>query len=123
MRLSRRLALMFSLFGLAIAGGFQANHIRVLRAESYSLARAMAGATASAVRALVEDQYRSGNEARLGRNLEEVVRRAGIATVVVTDKKGRRLIGRSDDARWLFREPHPGVPPEKVQDGIYDVEM
>lgn len=122
MRLSHRLTLVFSLFGLAIAGGFQYRSLQVLRAETYAQQRALADATATAVQALVEDQARTVGFARLGRNLESIVRRTGVATVVVMDRKGRRLIGRSDDARLLARQPHPGLPMEQVQDGIYDVE-
>jgi two-component system, OmpR family, sensor histidine kinase SaeS len=122
MRLSHRLGLLFSLFGLAIAGGFQYQHIRELRGECYELERTHAEATASAVRALVEDEVRAGNLARLGRNLEEMVLLAGVGTVVVRDARGRRLVGRSDDVKLTSRESHVGVPIEKVTDGIYDVE-
>ncbi len=123
MRLSHRLTLFFSLFGLAIAGGLQFNHVRELRYECYGVARTMAEGTATAVRDLVEDQARSGNFKLLGRNLEELVRQSGIAQVVVVDHAGRRLVGRSDNPDLLSREPHPGAAIESVTDGIYDVEQ
>ncbi len=122
MRLSHRLTLVFSLFGLAIAGGFQYTRIRNLRAQSYVVTRDMADGTAAAVQALVEDESRAGDFSTIGRNLQRVIRRTGIATIVVLDKKGRRLVGRSDDVGLTTRQPHPGVPIELVDDGVYDVE-
>lgn len=122
MRLSHRLTLMFSLFGLAIAGGFQYRSLVLLRRETYAQQKALSEATATAVQALIEDQAASGGFSRLGRNLENLVRRTGLADVVVLDHKGRRLIGRSDDVKLLSREPHPGLPMDQVSDGIYDVE-
>lgn len=122
MRLSHQLAILFSLFGLAIAGGFQYQHIRTLRQESYALERSQAEATAGAMKALVEEEIRAGSFPRLGRHLEEMVRLTGIATIVVRDAKGRRLVGRSDDVRWTTREAHPDTPIDKVADGIFDVE-
>ncbi|MBI3552863.1 MAG: HAMP domain-containing histidine kinase [Elusimicrobia bacterium] len=123
MRLSHRLTLVFSLFGLAIAGGLQINHVRQVRSACYDLTRTMAEGTTTAVRALVEDQARSGNFKLLGRNLEEMVRQSGMAQVVVKDRSGRRLVGRSDDPALIAREPHPGVPIEAAADGIYDVQQ
>ena len=122
LRLSHRLTLVFSLFGVAIAGGFQYNHIRELKTLAYARERNQVEATAAAVKALVESQFQSHNAARLGRNLEYMVRQTDIATIVVFDTKGKRLLGRSDDARQRARVPHPGVPIDKVGDGIYDVE-
>ena len=122
MRLSHRLTIVFSAFGLAIAGGLQYNHVRELRVQSYALTRNMTEVTSSAVRSMVENQAKTGSLSRLGSNLEEMVRQIGVATIVVRDRKGRRLVGRSDDPKWVTREPHPGVPIEKVSDGIYDVE-
>ena len=122
MRLSHRLTLVFSLFGLAIAGGLQYNHVRQVREECHEVARSMAEGTTTAVCDLVADQARSGNFKLLGRNLEEMVRDGGIATIVIKGRAGRRLIGRSDDPSLISREPHPGVPIEAVSDGIYDVE-
>ncbi len=122
MRLSHRLTLVFSLFGLAIAGGFQYHSVFELKREIYGQQRALADATATAIQALVEDQARSGGFSRLGRNLETIVRRTGVATVVVSDADAKRIVGRSDDGRLLSRQPHPGLPMESVTDGIYDVE-
>lgn len=122
MRLSHRLTIVFSAFGLAITGGLQYNHVRELRVQSYALTRNMTEVASSAVRSMVENQAKTGSLSRLGSNLEEMVRQIGVATIVVRDRKGRRLVGRSDDPKWVTREPHPGVPIEKVSDGIYDVE-
>ena len=122
MRLSLRLAIVFAGFGAAIAGGFQYNHIRVTRREAYARARNMAEVTAAAVGALVEAQAKAGRFDELGRGLERVVRQTGVATIVVRDRRGRRIVGRSDDVRWTQREPHPGLAVERVRDGIYDLE-
>ncbi len=51
LRLSHRLTLVFSLFGVAIAGGFQYNRIRELRALTYARQRTLADATSAAVKA------------------------------------------------------------------------
>lgn len=122
MRLSHRLTIVFSVFGLGIAGGLQYNHVRQVRGECYALARAMAEGMTTAVCDLVEDQARLGNLALLGRNLEEMVRHSGIATIVIKDRAGRRLLGRSDDPALISREPHPGTVIDEAADGIYDVE-
>ncbi|MBI5631663.1 MAG: HAMP domain-containing histidine kinase [Elusimicrobia bacterium] len=121
MSLSHRLALVFSLFGFAIAGGFLYNHIRLIRRESYARVVNMAEVTSTAVKTLVEEQAGTGRFGQIGRNLQEMIRQAGIAAIVITDRKGRRLVGRFDDRRWLSREPHPGVAVDQVTDGIYDV--
>ncbi|HBT62066.1 MAG TPA: hypothetical protein DEB40_10025 [Elusimicrobia bacterium] len=122
MRLSVRLALVFSIFGLAIAAGLLFQHIRVIRNEAYGRAEQMAAATFSAVRSLVVVQARAGRYADLGANLAAMVRQAGIATVEVRDRRGRRLLSRVDDSRLLGRISHPGVPIQKVPDGVYDLE-
>lgn len=122
MKLSHRLTMVFSLFGLAIAGGFQIHYSRTIRRQSYSLMNDMTQSISEAVRIIVEDHYKSGETARLGRRLERIVRQTAIATVVVRDKSGRRLIGRSDDVRYLGRQARPDLPLERVGDGIYDVE-
>ena len=122
MRLSHRLSLVFSLFGLVVAGGFQYRHVRIVRQESYARAENMAEVTLSAVRSLVEAQAKAGRFADLGRNLELLVRQAGIAQVAVVDLKGRRLLSRTDEARLVSRTPHPGVAIGSVPDGIFDVE-
>ena len=122
MRLSHRLSLVFSLFGLVVAGGFQYRHVRIVRQESYARAENMAEVTLSAVRSLVEAQAKAGRFADLGRNLELLVRQAGIAQVAVVDLKGRRLLSRTDEARLVSRTPHPGVAISSVPDGIFDVE-
>ncbi len=123
MRLSRRLGLVFSSFGLAIAGGFLYGHVKVLRQEVYARAGNMAEVTSSAVRSLVEAQARAGRFAELGRNLETMVRQSGIASVTVLDRRGRRLLARADRSELLARVPHPGVPIEGASDGVFDFEV
>jgi signal transduction histidine kinase len=122
MRLSHRLTLVFSLFGVAIAGGFQYNHLREVRAVSYERQRKMSEAAGAAVKALVESQYQSGGAGRLGRNLDEIIRQTDIAAISVFDTKGKRLVDRYDDAKLRARSPHPSVPIEKSEDGFYDIE-
>lgn len=123
MRLSRRLGLVFSTFGLAIAGGFLYVHVKVLREEVYARAGNMAEVTSSAVRSLVEAQARAGRFAELGRDLETMVRRSGVASVTVLDRRGRRLLARADRTELLSREPHPDVAIERVEDGVFDFEV
>lgn len=123
LRLSHRLTLVFSLFGVAIAGGVQYNNFRELRDLAYARETQMAEATAAAVKALVDTHFQSRGTAQgLGRLLEGMVRQTDVATIVVYDTKGNRLVGRSDDARLLARVPHRDVPMRAVADGIYDVE-
>ena len=122
MRLSLRLALVFSFFGLAIAAGFLTRHVRVVRREAYERSSNMAHETLSAVRALVAVEARAGRYDELGDNLAALVRQAGIAMVNVRDRRGRRVLCRVDDPRLLSRTPHPGVSIERVADGVYDVE-
>ena len=121
MRLSVRLALVFSVFGLAIAAGLLTYHVRVIRREAYSRAEAMASDTLIAVRALVAAQARVGRFRELDSDLAALIRQAGIAVVEVRDRRDRPLVRRVDDPRWLSRTPHPGVPIQVVPDGIYDV--
>ncbi|OGR82757.1 MAG: hypothetical protein A3J74_09125 [Elusimicrobia bacterium RIFCSPHIGHO2_02_FULL_57_9] len=122
MKLSHRLTLVFSLFGLAIAGGFQVRYSRTIRQQSYALVNDMTQGIAEAVRLIVEDHFKTGETGRLGRRLEHMVRQTGIATIVVRDRSGRRMVGRSGDVRYLSRQARPELPLDKVEDGIYDVE-
>lgn len=122
MRLSVRLALNFSLFGLCIAGGFQYRHVTVLRRESYAHAENMATVTLGAVKALVGAQARAGRLKELGRDLEMMVKQSGIAAVRVSDNQERTLLKRFDDPGLASRAPHPGLPVGEVPDGVYDVE-
>ncbi|MDD5627463.1 MAG: HAMP domain-containing sensor histidine kinase [Elusimicrobia bacterium] len=122
MRLSVRLALVFSCFGLAIAAGLLTYHVRVIRQEAYSRAERMADDTLVAVRALVSAQARAGRYHQLDEDLTAMIRQAGIAAVEVRDRRDRSLLRRVDDSRWLSRQPHPGVPIRLVPDGIYDVQ-
>jgi signal transduction histidine kinase len=123
MRLSLRLALVFSLFGLAIAAGLLTYHVRVIRREVYARSESMAADTLAAVRALVCAQARAGRYHELDADLAAMIKQAGIAVVEVRDRRGRLLLRRLDDLRWLARQPHPGVPIRLVPDGIYDVQM
>lgn len=120
MRLSHWLALVVALFGALVAGGLQARHARLLRREVYEQAERLGSVTLSAVRGLVQSEARQGRLIELGRHFEELVREAQIATIVVRDRKGRRLVGRSDDPKLLGREPKPGRTLAEVDDGIYD---
>ncbi len=117
MRLSQSLALTFFLFGALITGGLVARHVTQARAEAYARTRRLGAVTLEAVRSLVQAQARQGRFLELGRDLSGLVRLADVATVVVYDGRGRRLLARGDDAALLARLPPPGrgAPP----DGIY----
>lgn len=122
MRLSFWLALIFALFGAVISGGLVARGVQVSRRDAYAQQEHLGAITLEAVRALVEAHAAQGRFMELGRNFGDLVRQADVATIVVRDRKGRRLVGRSDDADLLAREPKPGRPLSEVDDGIYDVE-
>jgi signal transduction histidine kinase len=70
----------------------------------------------------VQAQAHQGRFIELGRNFGDLVRQADVATIVVRDRKGKRLVGRSDDPKLLAREPQPGRPIAAADDGLYDVE-
>ncbi|MBI4370668.1 MAG: HAMP domain-containing histidine kinase [Elusimicrobia bacterium] len=123
MRLSYGLALVFALFGAVVAGGLDAWQARTARREAYAQAERLSAVTLEAVRALVQTEARQGRFGELGRDFEALVRQAGIATIVVRDRRGRRLVGRSDDPGLIDREPRPGRPLSAVDDGIYDAEI
>jgi signal transduction histidine kinase len=122
MRLSYWLALVFALFGAAITGALVARHVETSRREAYAQTRRLGDVTLEAVRALVQSEARQGRFIALGRDFAALVRKADVATIVVRDRKGRRLVGRSDERRLLSRTPKPGRPLADVDDGIYDVE-
>ncbi len=122
MRLSYWLALVFALFGAAITGALTARHAQVARREAYAQTRRLGDITLEAVRALVQSEARQGRFIALGRDFAALVRQADVATIVVRDRRGRRLVGRSDERRLLGRVPKPGRPLAEVNDGIYDVE-
>lgn len=123
MRLSVRLALVFSLFGMAIAGGFQYRHVTVLRRESYVHAERMAETTLAAVGALVSGQAQAGRLGDLGKNLQAMVKQSGVAGVIVSDGKGKVLLKRFDEPASAARKPHPGLGIGRSSDGFYDVEV
>jgi signal transduction histidine kinase len=121
MRLSHSLALIFALFGALITGGLVVRHVRVSRREAYAQTERLGEVTLEAVRSLVQEQARQGRFIELRRDLGGLVKLADVATVVVRDRRGRRLVERTDDPALLAREPHPGRAPAEVSDGIYDV--
>ncbi|HXT01025.1 MAG TPA: HAMP domain-containing sensor histidine kinase [Elusimicrobiota bacterium] len=122
MRLSRWLSLIFALFGALIAGGLTARHVSESRKDAYAQAERLGSVTLEAVRALVQAQSREGRYIELGRNFADLVKQADVATIVVRDRKGKRLVGRSDDSSLLGRAPQPGRPISASDDGYYDVE-
>ncbi|HVC08364.1 MAG TPA: HAMP domain-containing sensor histidine kinase [Elusimicrobiota bacterium] len=122
MRLNHRFALIFSVFGLAIAAAFQIIQFRDVHRASYASARGMADVTTSAVAALVSDEAREGRLSPLSIHLQSIVREAGLASIVAFDSRGRRILGRYDSAASLRRKLHPGVSMEDSYDGIYDLE-
>jgi signal transduction histidine kinase len=122
MRLGYWLALFFALCGALIAGGLVVRQAQVARRDAYAQAERLGAVTVSAVASLVQAQSREGRFLELGRNFGDLVRKADVATIVVRDRKGRRLVGRTDDQKLLGREPKPGRALSAVDDGIYDVE-
>ncbi len=122
MRLNHRFALIFSVFGLAIAAAFQIIQFRDVHRAGYASARGMADVTASAVAALVSDEARQGHMASLSAHLQSIIREAGLASVAAFDSHGRRILGRYDSPTSLHRRLHPGVSIEDSSDGIYDLE-
>src|SRR5579871_1217815 len=122
MRLSHSLALVFALFGVLITGGLVVRHVRVARREAYAQTERLGAVTLEAVRALVQSEARQGRVMEPRRDLGGLVKLADVATVSVRDRKGRRIVDRSDDPALLAREPHPGRAPAEISDGIYDVE-
>lgn len=122
MRLSVKLAAVFALFGLGIAGGLMQRQLSVLRRETHAKAEDTAEITLTAVRALVEAQARADRLRDLGRDLEVLVRQTGIATVAVVDARGKVILRRVDNNALLRRKPEPGLPFARVKDGILDRE-
>lgn len=122
MRLSHRLALIFAVSGAAVVGALTFRQVRASRLDAYAQTERLTAVTLEAVRALVEARAGDGRYGELGRSFGDLVRQAGVATVVVRDRSGRRLIGRSDDPRLLSRAPAPGRPLAEASDGLYDVE-
>lgn len=122
MRLSYRLALVFAVSGGLVAGGLVLLGVRSSRHEAYAQARHLGGVTLTAAQAVVESEARQGRLAGVGRSFADLIRHAQIATVVVRDRKGKRLVGASDTPRLISREPKPGRLLAEVDDGIYDVE-
>ncbi|MDD5303428.1 MAG: HAMP domain-containing sensor histidine kinase [Elusimicrobia bacterium] len=122
MRLSYRLAFVFAVSGGLVAGGLVLLGVRSSRHEAYAQAEHLGGVTLTAVRAVVQSEARQGRLGQVGKSFTELLRQARIATIVVRDKKGKRLVGSSEDPKLIGREPKPGRRLAQVDDGIYDVE-
>ncbi|MCR4294544.1 MAG: HAMP domain-containing histidine kinase [Elusimicrobia bacterium] len=122
MRLSYRLALVFAVSGALVAGGLVLLGMRSSRREAYAQAEHLGRVTLTAAQAVVESEARQGRLGGVGRSFTDLIRHAQIATVVVRDRRGRRLVGSSEDPRLISREPKPGRRLSEVDDGIYDVE-
>lgn len=122
MRLSYRLALVFAVSGGLVAGGLVLLGVRSSRHEAYEQARHLGGVTLTAVQAVVQSEARQGRLAGVGKSFTDLLRQAEIATIVVRDRKGKRLVGSSVDPKHIGREPRPGRSLAQVDDGIYDVE-
>ncbi len=122
MRLSHRLALVFAVSGGLVAGGLVLLGVRSSRQEAYASAEHLGGVTLTAVRAVVQSEARQGRLGEVGKSFTDLLRQAQIATIVVRDKRGRRLVGSSVDPKLIGREPKSSRPLAQVDDGIYDVE-
>ncbi|MBI4061723.1 MAG: HAMP domain-containing histidine kinase [Elusimicrobia bacterium] len=122
MRLNHRLALVFAVFGGLVAGGLVTIGVRSSRSEAYAQAERLGGVTLTAVRAVVQSEARQGRLDSVGKRFTDLLRQAEIATIVVRDKKGKRLVGSSDNPGLIGREPKPRRGLARVDDGIYDVE-
>ncbi|MBI3289214.1 MAG: HAMP domain-containing histidine kinase [Elusimicrobia bacterium] len=122
MRLSVRLALVFALCGGFVAGGLVMFGVRALRLEAYAQTERLGAVTLTALRGLVQSEARQGRLNQLGKRFEDLVVETKIATIVVRDKKGKRLVGRSDDPKLTAREPKPGRRLPEVDDGLYEVQ-
>jgi len=121
-RLSYRLALIFAVSGGLVAGGLVLLGVRSSRHEAYEQAEHLGGVTLTAAQAIVASEARQGTFGKVGKSFSDLIRHAGIATVVVRDRKGKRLVGSSADPALIGREPRPGRSLAQVDDGIYDVE-
>ena len=120
--LSYRLALVFAVSGGLVAGGLVLLGVRSSREEATHQTERLGKVTLTAVQSLVRSEARQGRLNELGKALEDLVVQARIATIVVRDRKGKRLVGRSDDPKLTAREARPGRALRDVDDGIYDVE-
>ncbi|MBI4679474.1 MAG: HAMP domain-containing histidine kinase [Elusimicrobia bacterium] len=121
MRISLKLAVVFALFGAAVAGGFQYSRVKSTRGEMYAGQRQTAEVALSAVKALLETSRAQGGEyGEVSKGLREL-HGSGIASVLVKDGRGRWVVWRADSVA-AQRQAHPGVPLDDVADGFYDVE-
>lgn len=120
--LSYRLALVFAVSGGLVAGGLVLLGVRSSRHEAYVQAEHLGGVTLTAVRAVVQSEARQGRLGEVGKRFTDLLRQAQIATIVVRDKKGKRLVGSSEDPKLIAREPKAWRRLAQVDDGIYDVE-
>ena len=122
MRLSYRLALVFALSGGLVAGGLVLLGVRSSRHEAYSQAEHLGSVTLTAVQAVVQSEARQGRLDSVGKRFTDLLRQAQIATIVVRDRKGKRLVGSSEDPKLIAREPKPWRRLSQVDDGVFDVE-
>jgi two-component system, OmpR family, sensor histidine kinase SaeS len=120
MRLSHRLALVFSLFGALLTGLFQYQHVRSLKLESYASAERSNQVVLSSVKALLQAQAR-GDRPEFARNFLNIVENAGVASMVVQDGRGRRVLEWTDGTASLERPPHPGLPISDCRDHYHDL--
>ncbi|MBI5622921.1 MAG: HAMP domain-containing histidine kinase [Elusimicrobia bacterium] len=121
MRISLKLAVVFALFGAAIAGGFQYSRVKSARNEMYAGQSRMAEVAVSAVKAMLEaSRAQAGDYGEVSRGLREL-QGSGIASVLVKDARGRWVVWRAGTAA-AQRQTHPGLPLDQVTDGFYDVE-
>ncbi len=120
--LSYRLALVFAVSGGIVAGGLVILGVRSSRREAYVQAEHLGGVTLTAVRAVVQSEARQGRLGEVGKHFTELLRQARIATIVIRDRKGKRLVGSSEDPKLIGRESKPWRRLAQVDDGIYDVE-
>ena len=122
MRLSLRLAIIFSFYGIVIAGGFQYLYVLSLRKQFYQEATAMADSEEKAVQLLIQKKVARKDWNGLQKNLGEMIRQTGIASIWIVDFSGRRIVGRADHRQWMTRAFHFGLPMTKCRDGFYDLE-
>ncbi|MFA6317508.1 MAG: HAMP domain-containing sensor histidine kinase [Elusimicrobiota bacterium] len=121
MRISLKLAVVFALFGAAIAGGFQYSRVKSTRGEMYAGQARLAEVSLSAVKALLEtSRAQGGDYSEVSKGLREL-QGSGIASVLVKDARGRWVVWRSGTLT-AQRQTHSGMPLHLVTDGYYDVE-
>ncbi len=122
MSLSVRLVLVFSLYGLILAAGFQYLYVLSVKRESFLLAENMAQSEQKAIEVLINKDAARGHWSQVQKYLGDMIRQTGIASISILDNRGKYLLQRSDQLMWLKRLPHPGLSMSKCADGFYDLE-